>query len=127
MGMPTVIAAEDGCVFCKKVLDGSAEQIGMSGVYHFEPLNPVTPGHRLFIPAFHYTDAVDATVAAGAVFEWVSWWIPRNNPDEDFNLLTSRGDAATQTIRHFHVHYVPRRPGDGLALPWTNQQTGGTR
>ena len=35
------------------------------------------------------------------------------------NLITSRGAAATQTVFHLHVHVVPRRPGDGLMLPWS--------
>jgi diadenosine tetraphosphate (Ap4A) HIT family hydrolase len=122
MSEATVIAAERGCPFCRKVLDGSAEQIGVSGVYHFEPLNPVTPGHRLFIPEFHYEDVIDAHAASGAVFEWASWWAEKEYPDEQFNLITSRGRDAPQTIRHLHVHYVPRRPGDGLHLPWTGQK-----
>ena len=42
--------------------------------------------------------------------------------EDDFNLITSSGPAATQTIPHIHVHYVPRWPGDGLHLPWTGQE-----
>lgn len=42
---------------------------------------------------------------------------------EAANLITSRGGAATQTVFHLHVHVVPREAGDGLALPWTPQQT----
>lgn len=110
MSAPTVIAAEAGCPFCKKVLDGSAEQLGVSGVYHFEPLNPVTPGHRLFIPAYHFEDVVDAYAVTATVFEWVRWWAAKRS--EDFNLITSKGAEATQTIRHLHVHYIPRRSGD---------------
>jgi hypothetical protein len=26
-------------------------------------------------------------------------------------------------VEHLHVHVVPRRPGDGLPLPWTGQVT----
>jgi histidine triad (HIT) family protein len=40
----------------------------------------------------------------------------------DANLITSVGSAATQTVFHLHVHVVPRRAGDGLALPWTSQK-----
>lgn len=25
---------------------------------------------------------------------------------------------ATQSIRHLHIHVIPRRPYDGLKLPW---------
>ncbi|MFI0712504.1 HIT domain-containing protein [Streptomyces inhibens] len=35
------------------------------------------------------------------------------------NVITSRGPSATQTIRHLHIHLVPRADGDGLLLPWT--------
>jgi diadenosine tetraphosphate (Ap4A) HIT family hydrolase len=39
----------------------------------------------------------------------------------DCNLITSDGAAATQTVKHLHVHIVPRRDGDGLTLPWSTQ------
>lgn len=112
-----------GCPFCKLVMERvttgrGIEQIGSSGVYHFEPLNPVTPGHRLFVPAFHYEDAAEAPSATGAVFEWAAWWAAQQ--DEDFNLIVNAGPAASQTVRHLHIHYVPRRPSDGLILPWSS-------
>ena len=123
MSTATLTAAEAGCPFCKLVMKRvttgrGIEQIGYSGVYHFEPLNPVTPGHRLFIPAFHYEDAAEAPTATGAVFEWAAWWAAQQ--DEDFNLIVNAGPAASQTVRHLHIHYVPRRPSDGLILPWSS-------
>ena len=123
MSTATLTAAEAGCPFCKMVMERvttgrGIEQIGSSGVYHFEPLNPVTPGHRLFIPAFHYEDAAEAPSATGAVFEWAAWWAAQQ--DEDFNLIVNAGPAASQTVRHLHIHYVPRRPSDGLILPWSS-------
>jgi histidine triad (HIT) family protein len=39
------------------------------------------------------------------------------------NIITSVGAEATQTVFHLHLHVVPRRFGDGLALPWTGQET----
>ena len=38
------------------------------------------------------------------------------------NLITSVGAAATQTVKHLHIHIVPRHEGDGLHLPWTEQK-----
>ena len=123
MSAATLTAAEAGCPFCKLVMERvttgrGIEQIGSSGVYHFEPLNPVTPGHRLFVPAFHYEDAAEAPSSTGAVFEWAAWWAAQQ--DEDFNLIVNAGPAASQTVRHLHIHYVPRRPSDGLILPWSS-------
>jgi diadenosine tetraphosphate (Ap4A) HIT family hydrolase len=122
----TAVAAEAGCPFCVLVMEHvtkgtGIEQLGSSGVYHFEPLNPVTPRHRLFIPAFHYEDAAEAPAATGAVFEWAAWWAAQQG--EDFNLIVNAGPEASQTVRHLHVHYVPRRAGDGLRLPWTEQRS----
>jgi histidine triad (HIT) family protein len=37
----------------------------------------------------------------------------------DYNIITSMGEYATQTVFHLHVHIVPRRLNDGLHLPWT--------
>jgi diadenosine tetraphosphate (Ap4A) HIT family hydrolase len=44
---------------------------------------------------------------------------------EACNFITSAGAAATQSVPHLHVHVIPRRDGDGLALPWTGQQESG--
>lgn len=124
MSEATAIAAEAGCPFCRMVMHvvqggEGIEQIGASGVYHFEPLEPVTPGHRLFIPAFHYEHAAEAPSATGTVFEWAAYWAAEQG--EDSNLIVNAGPEASQTVRHLHVHYVPRRADDGLALPWTGQ------
>lgn len=124
MSDSTLNAAEAGCPFCQMVMERvirgtGIEQLGSSGVYHFEPLNPVTPGHRLFIPGSHYEHAAEAPAATGSVFEWASWWAAEKG--EDFNLIVNAGPAASQSVQHLHVHYVPRRDGDGLTLPWTGQ------
>ena len=35
------------------------------------------------------------------------------------NLINSCGEAAWQTVFHFHLHVIPRYAGrDGLTLPW---------
>lgn len=83
----------------------------------FVPLNPVTQGHELVVPRRHVMDALEAPEVTAAMFahaaEIAAW---------PCNLITSAGDAATQTVFHLHVHIVPRRTNDGLALPWTNQE-----
>ena len=105
------------CVFCDLIEAGDVEQWYSSVVARFTPLNPVTPGHMLFIPTRHAehpdTEAVRAAMSYAESYAAMK--------GEDFNLITSSGPAATQTVPHLHVHYVPRRVGDGLHLPWTGQ------
>ena len=108
------------CPFCDKVIDGTALYFEEhKGVYHFEPIDPVVEGHRLFIPGVHvekggrnlHVHLASAMAAATKYGE---------SQEDDYNLIISLGDDATQTIDHIHVHYVPRRPQDGLRLPWTS-------
>jgi histidine triad (HIT) family protein len=114
------------CVFCEIVYgrEPATYHARLAGCTCFEPLNPVTPGHLLVIPDEHVPHALAQPWITGKVFE-IAARIARDF-DTDVNLITSAGWAATQTIDHFHVHIVPRREGDGLHLPWTDQTDGGT-
>lgn len=106
------------CVFCERINQEDYDTRERD-VVSFEPLNPVTPGHRLFVPAIHVEDATTKVWVTAQAMEVAATYARIRNLD--CNLLTSVGPAATQTVRHLHVHYVPRRPGDGLTLPWTGQ------
>lgn len=113
----------EGCVFCRMIDTGHGrptdwEQHGQK-LYSFTPLNPVTPGHRLFIPHRHEPSANMSPVLTGELFQEAAQWGARRH--EQFNLIINSGKHATQTVFHLHAHYVPRAEGDGLALPWTGQ------
>lgn len=85
------------------------------------PLNPVTDGHLLVLPREHVTDFADDPAVSGHAMNRAAE-LAGDYPAGSMNLITSRGSAATQTVFHLHLHLVPRRAGDGLALPWTRQQ-----
>lgn len=108
------------CVFCDidKIESAKIEYRGMGGmVMVFEPLNPVVPGHLLVVNKRHSEDFTDkpmvfaetAKVAAEVAAE----------KGGAYNLITSKGKEATQSVFHCHVHLVPRSKGDGLRLPWS--------
>lgn len=114
----------DECVFCRKI-DNRGDEHGyaipmLNGeVWTFEPIDPVTPGHRLFVPTEHVeNDARCIDLALPQAMRAAEAWAVANGVGS-WNLITSAGAAATQTVAHLHVHLVPRREGDGLALPWT--------
>lgn len=106
------------CPFCQRIEAGDVDG-ELDGVFDFEPLNPVTPGHRLFVPREHVQTAGTMPHVTGRVFRVASRFAAELDPA--FNLITSAGTAATQTVAHLHIHYIPRRAGDGLHLPWTGQ------
>lgn len=103
------------CVFCAH----PAVERGVGPVADFIPLNPVTPGHRLFVPRRHLEDATTDPLETARVMAVASQWAGEYY--ESFNLITSVGANATQSVFHLHIHLVPRWPNDGLHLPWTGQ------
>lgn len=108
------------CPFCARISEGNVDAALPTGIFHFEPLNPVTPGHRLFVPREHLPQSRYSPALVGLTFNEATRFAASQG--EDFNLIVNDGRAATQTVSHLHVHYVPRREGDGLTLPWTGQK-----
>lgn len=113
-------AGGSDCPFCDKIKVSDVTGRAHGAVW-FTPLNPVTPGHILFVPEFHIkpTDPnawLDGMLAiAGAIRAYrVEMYTL-----EDFNLILNSGPLATQTVEHMHVHYLPRFEDDGVILPWT--------
>jgi histidine triad (HIT) family protein len=104
------------CPFCARIAAGDYDD-EYDGIVHFRPLNPVTPGHMLVVPKAHVIDALENPHVAGQAMAYAA-----NLAQQSCNLITSAGAVATQTVFHLHIHIVPRREGDGLALPWTGQK-----
>lgn len=105
------------CPFCEIVagLAPAAVVAEWPGVIAIRPRHPVVPGHVLVIPRVHVADAgTDPAVSAIAMSAAAELAARLDSA----NVITSKGRAATQTVRHLHLHVVPRRAGDGLHLPW---------
>lgn len=106
------------CVFCD-IVAGRAPatievQTGSSTI--LRPLGPVTQGHVLVIPDRHVVDAADdPDVTAQTMRDAAKYAAARHG---SFNIITSAGRAATQSVFHLHVHVVPRATDDDLMVPW---------
>lgn len=112
------------CKFCA-IIRGDAPAVIVhkwNDVIAIVPLGPVTDGHVLVIPRKHVADAAEDRITTGMTFLRAAELAAERERDGAFNLITSRGVDATQTVFHLHVHIVPRRANDGLPLPWTPQQ-----
>jgi diadenosine tetraphosphate (Ap4A) HIT family hydrolase len=121
--------ADDGCPFCD-IAAGVASEPGdfralggVTDVFAFTPLNPFVPGHTLVVPMDHVIDITDADVQVvtdvmEATIE-VGQAMVAETDAGGFNVITSAGAAATQTVMHWHVHVIPRQDGDELGgWPW---------
>lgn len=108
------------CPFCARIAAAEYDFSDEHAVA-FEPLNPVTEGHLLVVPREHVANAGAHPLAASRTMALAAQIAGALEWADSYNLITSAGAAATQTVPHLHIHLVPRRPGDGLALPWTGQ------
>jgi histidine triad (HIT) family protein len=109
------------CPFCEIAAGRAPAEVVESwpDTIAIRPLNPVADGHLLVIPRGHVEDALDDPAVTGLVMQRAVQ-VGRLYRC-DLNIITSVGPAATQSVKHFHVHLVPRFAGDGLPLPWTPQ------
>lgn len=115
----------DGCPFCDyegpseilaRYMPESPEVYGYT--FAITPINPVAPGHVLIVPELHVEDALEHYGVTAFTFRCAAEWA-KTQGLAACNILTSVGEAATQTVKHLHVHVIPRHPQDGLILPWT--------
>jgi diadenosine tetraphosphate (Ap4A) HIT family hydrolase len=111
------------CIFCAIV----AQQAEASVVYEddtviaFMCLHPVTPGHLLVVPRKHAAGLEDLDPTTSAHVWSVGHELARALrrsalPCEGINLFVCDGEAAFQTVFHFHLHVIPRSPGDGWTI-----------
>lgn len=114
------------CPFCA-ILGGSAPATVRGNwpmVLAFVPLNPVTSGHTLIVPKVHFSRPHEARalfrITSDAAVDYAQ------ERGDDYNLIVNAGPAATQSVDHLHIHYLPRHSTDGLTLPWSNQYRPGS-
>ena len=116
--------AESECIFCK-IVSGELPSTVIredQRTVAFMDINPATRGHALVVPRRHARDLLeieredlDATMAAA---QEVAHRAVDRLDAAGINLLNSCGEAAWQTVFHFHIHVIPRYEGDPLRLPW---------
>ena len=113
-----------GCEFCQIVRGERAARVvaDATDALAFFPLRPVCPGHTLVIPKTHVRDLwaagiVPSTGLMQAVIG-VGQAISTALRPDGLNLISSAGEAASQTVFHLHLHVVPRWAGDSLGNIW---------
>ncbi|PJN86723.1 HIT family protein [Bacillus sp. mrc49] len=113
------------CIFCK-IIDGeipSTKVFENEHVLAFLDISQVTKGHTLVIPKVHKENLYELTPEiAKNLFEVVPE-ISRAMKQEfnpvGLNLLNNNGEAAGQSVFHFHMHLIPRYgEGDGFGAVW---------
>lgn len=101
------------CAFCELDVDVIWES---DHLVAFRDRYPVTPGHTLIISRRHVGTWFDLDEAERAELttgiEAVSGLLRAEFAVDAFNVGFNAGEAAGQTVHHFHLHVIPRRHGD---------------
>lgn len=114
----------DDCIFCK-IANG---KIPSKTLYEDEDfrvildLGPATKGHALILPKDHAANLYELPEdTAGAVMRLakkMACTMRENLHCDGLNLVQNNGEAAGQTVEHFHLHIIPRYLNDGQNINW---------
>jgi histidine triad (HIT) family protein len=114
----------DNCIFCK-IASG---EIPSNTIYEDDNFRvildngPATKGHALVLPKEHYANLfeIPEDVLSGAVVvaKKVAGTMKEKLSCDGLNLVQNNGEAAGQTVMHFHLHIIPRYQNDGQHILW---------
>lgn len=115
---------DQNCIFCK-IANG---EIPSRTLYEDErfrvilDLGPATKGHALVLPREHFADIyeipADWATDAVKVGQQIAVRMRERLHTDGANLVQNNGEAAGQTVPHFHLHVIPRYRGDGQHILW---------
>lgn len=115
---------KDDCIFCK-IASG---EIPSKTLYEDEnfrvilDLAPAANGHALILPKEHVENLFelqDETAAEVFVLaKKVAVLLKEKLCCDGLNVVQNNGEVAGQTVKHFHLHLIPRYEGDGQNINW---------
>ena len=105
----------DSCIFCSIPKDRILKKFNY--FYVIEDAFPVTEMHTLIISNRHISNYFDLSKEEKdelppILEELKNLLLKRDASIEGFNIGINIGEAAGQTVMHFHQHLIPRRAGD---------------
>lgn len=114
----------DNCIFCK-IANG---EIPSATVYEDDTfrvildLNQAIKGHMLILPKEHFANLYELPeeTAANAMrlAKKLAMAAKETMNIDGLNLLQNNGEAAGQSVMHFHLHVLPRVKGDDSFPVW---------
>jgi histidine triad (HIT) family protein len=128
MSRLTVGEFDDGldpeCEFCRIIRGEESARVvcETETTLAFFPLKPAVLGHTLLIPKVHVPDLWTSRPDLGPSLMEDAIRVGKAlkvalRPD-GLNMITSAGEAASQTVFHLHLHLVPRWLNDRIGNIW---------
>ncbi len=102
------------CIFCN-IADGKIPAYKVyedDNVLAFLYISQVTKGHTLVIPKKHFDNFLDCDSDTLNKVMGIAQKIGKQLQDkldcQGFNILSNINEVAGQSVKHFHVHVIPR-------------------
>jgi histidine triad (HIT) family protein len=115
---------KDNCIFCK-IIGGEIPSHVLYEDEQFKVIldvNPATKGHALILPKEHYANLYELPEETAADAMKLAQRMMRKMTEkldcDGFNIVQNNGEAAGQTVFHFHMHLIPRYKNDGEILKY---------
>lgn len=115
---------KDDCIFCK-LANGV---FATNSIYEDDNFNvildagPATKGHALILPKEHYANLYEMPDDTLALAAKLAKKLATHMTDvlgcDGFNLVQNNGEAAGQSVFHFHLHLIPRYKDDNQHILW---------
>lgn len=119
---------KDDCIFCKI----AAGEIPSATVYEDNDfkvildISPAAKGHVIIIPKKHGDDIFQLSNEDASKVFVLAKNIGKALMDElkcdGLNILQNNGEAAGQTVFHFHMHLIPRFKDDNVTITWSSMK-----
>lgn len=113
------------CIFCRIAADEipSYKVFENEHVLAFLDISQVTKGHTLIIPKVHKENIYELTPEISKhlfeVVPQIANALKAEYHPVGLNLLNNNGEAAGQSVFHYHLHLIPRYgDGDGFGAVW---------
>jgi histidine triad (HIT) family protein len=110
------------CIFCKIVLGQSTcfTLLEDETTLAIMDIFPANDGHCLVLTKEHYPTLFDVSDEAFAAVsrsaKRVARAVNQTLSPPGLNLVQANGPGAKQSVKHFHIHVLPRKLGDRLKL-----------
>ena len=115
----------DNCIFCK-IANGEIPSATLYEDDEFRvimDLGPAAVGHSLILPKKHAANLFELPDETAAKAIRVAKEVGKKLKDglgaDGLNVVQNNGEAAGQTVFHFHMHLIPRFKGDNAGVTWT--------
>lgn len=115
---------KEDCIFCKLANGVIPTNVLFEDdiVTVFFDASPASMGHVLIVPKEHFDNVYSLDEnTAGHIFQVavkIANAIKETLDIDGLNIVQNNGEAAGQTVFHFHMHIIPRYKGDTVDIKW---------